>query len=152
MGTLVPCEFAFVAHSDGDVAVHALMDAILSAIGEKDIGHLFPVDDSRYDDADSIELLQTVLKKATDKGRALQNVSVAIIAERPMLAPYIDQMRNNMSHVLRIPCERIGITATTNEQVGDLGDCKSIACFATALLQNRENRRVFAKCNQKLRN
>ena len=135
MGTLVPCEFAFVAHSDGDVAVHALMDAILSAIGEKDIGHLFPVDDSRYDDADSIELLQTVLKKATDKGRALQNVSVAIIAERPMLAPYIDQMRNNMSHVLRIPCERIGITATTNEQVGGLGDCKSIACFATALLQ-----------------
>ena len=76
-----------------------------------------------------------MLKKATDKGRVLQNVSVAIIAERPMLAPYIDQMRNNMSHVLRIPCERIGITATTNEQVGDLGDCKSIACFATALLQ-----------------
>ena len=111
------------------------MDAILSAIGEKDIGHLFPVDDSRYDNADSIELLQTVLKKATDKGRAFQNVSVSIIAERHMLAPYIDQMRNNMSHVLRIPCERIGITATTNEQVGDLGDCKSIACFATALLQ-----------------
>ena len=134
MGTLIPCEFSFVAHSDGDVAVHALMDAILSAIGEKDIGHLFPVDDSRYDDADSLELLQTVLKKATEKGRSLKNVSVAIIAERPMLAPYIDQMRNNMSRALKIPCERIGITATTNEQVGDLGDSKSIACFATALL------------------
>ncbi len=134
MGTLIPCEFSFVAHSDGDVAVHALMDAILSAIGEKDIGHLFPVDDSRYDDADSLELLATVLKKAADKGRSLKNVSVAIIAERPMLTPYIDEMRNNMSCVLKIPCEKIGITATTNEQVGNLGDCKSIACFATALL------------------
>ncbi len=134
MGTLIPCEFAFVAHSDGDVAVHALMDAVLSAIGEKDIGHLFPVDDARFDDANSLELLATVLDTAAKKGRTLQNVSVAIIAERPMLAPYIDQMRNNMSRALKIPCERIGITATTNEQVGDLGDCKSVACFATALL------------------
>ncbi len=135
MGTFVPCEFSFVAHSDGDVAVHALMDAILSAIGEKDIGHLFPVDDSRYDDANSLDLLDVVLKKATAKGLELKNVTVAIIAERPMLAPYIDQMRNNISKMLKIPCERIGITATTNEQVGDLGDSKSIACFATALLQ-----------------
>lgn len=134
LGTLIPCEFAFVAHSDGDVAVHAIMDAILSAIGEKDIGHLFPVDDSKYDDADSIDLLKTVLKLANDKGYALVNISVAIIAERPMLAPYVDLMRNNMSSVLGIPCKHIGITATTNEQVGDLGDCKSIACFATALL------------------
>lgn len=134
LGTLIPCEFAFVAHSDGDVAIHALMDAILTAIGEKDIGHLFPVDDERYDDADSCELLKTVLSHATQKGYAVQNVSVAIIAERPMLAPYIDSMRNNMSSILNIPAGRIGISATTNEGVGDLGDCKSIACFATVLL------------------
>lgn len=63
LGTLIPCEFSFVAHSDGDVAIHALMDAILSAIGEKDIGHLFPVDDTRYDGADSVDLLRTVLQK-----------------------------------------------------------------------------------------
>ena len=134
LGTLIPCEFSFVAHSDGDVAVHALMDAILSAIGEKDIGHLFPVDDTRYDGADSIELLRTVLQKATDKGYHVINASISIIAERPMLAPYIDAMRNNLSAVLQIPCQKIGITATTNEQVGDLGDCKSIASFATVLL------------------
>lgn len=134
LGTFIPCEFDFVAHSDGDVAVHALMDAILSAIGEKDIGHLFPVDDSKYDDADSIDLLKTVLELAKNKGYTLVNVSVAIIAERPMLAPYIDLMRNNMSSILHIPCKRIGITATTNEQVGDLGDCKSVACFSSALL------------------
>lgn len=136
LGTLIPCEFDFVAHSDGDVAVHALMDAILSAIGEKDIGHLFPVDDAKYDDANSIDLLKTVLELAKNKGYTLVNISVAIIAERPMLAPYIDLMRNNMSSILHIPCNRIGITATTNEQVGDLGDCKSIACFATALCRS----------------
>lgn len=134
MGTFIPCEFAFVAHSDGDVAVHALMDAILSAIGEKDIGHLFPVDDCRYDGADSVELLGKVLQKADEKGYCVQNVAVSVIAERPMLAPYIDAMRNNMSAILGIPCDRIGITATTNEQVGDLGDSKSVAAFATALL------------------
>lgn len=134
LGTLIPCDFSFVAHSDGDVAIHALMDAILSAIGEKDIGHLFPVDDCRYDEADSTLLLHTVLQKATGKGYSVKNVSVSIIAERPMLAPYIDAMRNNMSAILNIPCQRIGITATTNEQVGNLGDCNSIAAFATVLL------------------
>ena len=134
LGTLIPCEFSFVAHSDGDVAIHALMDAILSAIGEKDIGHLFPVDDTRYDGADSVDLLRTVLQKASDKGYRAINVSVSIIAERPMLAPYIDAMRNNMSAILQIPCQKIGITATTNEQVGNLGDCTSIASFATVLL------------------
>lgn len=135
MGTLIPCEFSFVAHSDGDAAVHALMDAILSAIGEKDIGHLFPVDDSRYDDANSLDLLSEVLELARSKGFEPVNVTVAIIAERPMLAPYIDLMRNNMSRALGIPPKRIGITATTNEQVGELGSCNAIACFATALLK-----------------
>lgn len=135
LGTLIPCQFSFIAHSDGDVAIHALMDAILSAIGEKDIGHLFPVDDARYDGANSVELLKTVLGKANEKGYSVKNVAVSVIAERPMLYPHIDAMRNNMSAILQIPCERVGITATTNEQVGDLGDCKSIACFATVLLQ-----------------
>ncbi len=134
MGTLIPCEFDFVAHSDGDVAIHALMDAILTAIGEKDIGHLFPVDDSRFDDANSVDLLNEVLKKMHSKGYQLQNVSVTIIAERPMLNRYIDLMRNNMSAILSIPTSRIGISATTNEQVGNLGDCNSIAAFATVLL------------------
>lgn len=134
MGTTIPCEFSFIAHSDGDVAIHALMDAILSAIGEKDIGHLFPVDDEKYDGANSVDLLCTVLEKAKNKGYSLQNCAVSIIAERPMLSPYIDKMRNNMSAVLSVPSDKIGITATTNEQVGDLGNCESIACFATALL------------------
>lgn len=133
-GTFIPCEFSFVAHSDGDVAVHALMDAILTALGQKDIGHLFPVDDSRYDDADSIDLLRQVVSIAKDKGYRVRNVSATIIAERPMLAPYIDAMRANISAVLGISADFVGVSATTNEQVGDLGDSKSVAAFATALL------------------
>lgn len=136
LGTFIPCEFSFVAHSDGDVAIHAIMDAILTATGEKDIGHLFPVDDKKYDGADSAKLLREVLERTKNKGYLVQNVSVAVIAEKPMLAFYIDAMRNNMSALLGIPAQRIGISATTNEGVGDLGDCKSIACFATVLLQN----------------
>lgn len=136
MATFIPCEFSFVAHSDGDVAIHALMDAILTATGEKDIGHLFPVNDEKFDNADSADLLNKVLDITYNKGYRIQNVSVSIIAERPMLAFYIDAMRNNMSAILKIPTQRIGISATTNEGVGDLGDCNSIACFATVLLQN----------------
>ncbi len=135
LGTFIPCEFSFVAHSDGDVPIHALMDAILTAIGEHDIGHLFPVDDPLYDGANSVELLKQVLARAYDKQYSIVNASISIIAERPLLSPHITQMRVNMSKILQIPAERIGISATTNEQVGELGDCQSIAAFASVLLQ-----------------
>ena len=130
----MPCDFSFIAHSDGDVPVHAIMDAILSALGEKDIGHFFPVDDERYDNADSIELLFTVLKIASERGYKVNNVTVAIIAERPMLAPYIDTMRANMSNLLGISQSRVGVSATTNEKVGDIGNGKAIAAYATVSL------------------
>lgn len=134
LGTKIPCEYSFVAHSDGDVPLHALMDAILSAIGEKDIGHMFPVDDDKYDNADSVDLLNQVLSKAAFKGYSINNISVSIIAETPMLYPYIDLMKNNMSKLLDIPCEKIGITATTNEGVGNIGSKEAIAAFATVSL------------------
>lgn len=137
LSTFIPCNHSFVAHSDGDVAIHALMDAILSSLGEKDIGHLFPVDDAKYDDANSVDLLNEVLTLVDKKGYKLNNISVSIIAEEPKLMPYIDQMKNNMSKVLSIPCDRIGISATTNEQVGDIGSCQSIAAFATISLLNK---------------
>lgn len=134
LGTLIPCDYEFIAHSDGDVAIHALMDAMLSAIGEKDIGHLFPVDDERYDGADSIELLKQVLEKVNNKGYSLNNISVSIIAETPKIMPYIDQMKNTMSSILSIPCEKIGISATTNESIGEIGSCQAVAVFATISL------------------
>ena len=135
LGVSVPCEYSFIAHSDGDVPIHALMDAILSALGQKDIGHLFPVDDPRYDNADSIELLLRVLSIAREQGYSVHNMSVSIIAERPMLSPYIDKMQTVMANLLGISRERIGVSATTNEKVGDIGDGKAIAAYATVLLK-----------------
>lgn len=136
LGVKVPCDFSFIAHSDGDVPIHAIMDAILSALGEKDIGHLFPIDDSRYDDANSMELLFTVLKIASERGYKVNNVTVAIIAERPMLSPYIDVMRGNMANLLGISISNVGVSATTNEQVGEIGAGKAIAAYATVSLTN----------------
>lgn len=134
LGVLVPCEYSFVAHSDGDVPVHAIMDAILSALGEKDIGHYFPVDDEQYDGADSMDLLYKVLTVARAKKYRVHNATVAIIAERPMLAPYIDAMRKKISDALGIAIERVGVSATTNEKVGDIGDGNAIAAYASVLL------------------
>ncbi len=135
LGTFINCPFSFVAHSDGDVPVHALMDAILSAVGEKDIGHFFPVDDPKYDNADSMTLLSSVLDIAFKKGYSISNAAISIIAEQPILAPYIDEMRARTSDILNIRPERVGITATTNEKIGEIGNCKAIAAYATVLLQ-----------------
>jgi len=134
LGVKIDCPFSFVAHSDGDVPIHALMDAILSAIGDLDIGHLFPVNDTRYDGADSMELLKVVLARASKQEFIVRNVSVCIIAERPMIAPHIDAMKHTLSAVLNLPVDHIGISATTNEQVGALGNSQAIAAFASVLL------------------
>ena len=135
LGVKVPCDYSFIAHSDGDVPIHAVMDAVLSALGQKDIGHMFPVDDPRYDGADSVELLLRVLSVAREHGYGIYNMTVSIIAERPMLSPYIDKMQSVMSNLLSIPYERIGISATTNEKVGDIGEGKAIAAYASVLLK-----------------
>lgn len=134
LGVKIDCPFSFVAHSDGDVPVHALMDAILSAIGEPDIGHLFPVNDPKYDGADSMELLAQVLERAYNKDFIVRNVSVCIIAEKPMIAPHIPAMKQTLSTALSLPIDHIGISATTNEQVGALGNSQAIASFASVLL------------------
>ncbi len=130
-GVKVPCEFAAVAHSDGDVPIHAIMDAILTAVGEKDIGHYFPVDDPKYDGANSAELLSKVVGIALTKGYRPSNVSVGIIAEKPMLSPYINKMKKSLATFLGISEERVGVAATTNEGVGVLGAQEAVAAFAS---------------------
>ncbi len=135
LGIELPCDMAFIAHSDGDVPAHALMDAILSAIGEKDIGHLFPVDDARYDGADSMELLRAVVRIARMKGYAPFNASVTVIAQRPYLSPYVDRMRASAANALGIDTTRVGISATTNEEVGEIGDGKAVAAYATVSMK-----------------
>lgn len=135
-GVKIPCPYSLVAHSDGDVPIHAIMDAILSALGEKDIGHHFPVDDPRYDDVDSMLLLDTVMDVCHKKGYKVENVTATVIAESPKLAPYINEMRARTCARLGVPVECVGIAATTNEQVGEIGDGKAIAAYATVLLSS----------------
>lgn len=134
-GVKIPFDRAFDAHSDGDVPLHAVMDAILSSLGLKDIGHLFPVNEDAFKGADSADLLKQVLNIAKQKGYKPSNASVAVIAERPKLAPYIDDMKTALANILNIPTSRVGITATTNEGVGVLGKEEAIAAFAVVSLE-----------------
>ena len=134
-GVKIPSESGLKAHSDGDVLLHALMDALLSAAGRKDIGHYFPDCDERFKDADSKELLKQVLAMLETDGYKPQNVSIAVQAEKPKLAGYIDEMKNSLAHLLALDPTAIGITAGTNEGLGYVGEGKGIIVNAYVLLQ-----------------
>ena len=121
-GTEIPYELGLLGHSDADVAVHALMDAILGALALGDIGHLFPDSDPRYKDADSMALLREVKAKMDACGYALGNLDITIIAERPKLAPYITQMRENLAAAFGCELSRISVKATTEEGLGLAGN------------------------------
>lgn len=131
-GVPVPSDRALKAHSDGDVLVHALMDALLSAAGLRDIGFYFPDGDPRYRGADSMKLLAEVMEKVRGLGFRVANVSVSVLCESPRLSPYIERMRENLRAALS--CEAVAIAAGTNEKLGYIGERKGITAYATALL------------------
>lgn len=134
-GTDIPYELGLLGHSDADVAVHALMDAILGALALGDIGHMFPDNDPKYKDADSMELLRTVISKMNDSGYALGNLDITIIAEKPKLAPFIGQMRENLAGAFECEVSRVSVKATTEEGLG-LGGA-GIGAHAVVLLEKR---------------
>ena len=134
-GVKIPSESGLIAHSDGDVRIHALMDALLSAAGLRDIGFYFPDSNPDFKNADSTALLQTVLHLITERGFAVANVSIAIQAEKPRLAKYIDEMKNTLSALLKIDPTAVGVTAGTNEGLGYVGEGKGITVHAYALLR-----------------
>ncbi len=134
-GVKIPSESGLIAHSDGDVLVHAVMDAMLSAAGLKDIGHYFPDTDEKWKGASSIEMLKQVLTLLEKQSYGVQNLSVAIQAERPRLAKYIDDMKNVLSGVLKIDQTAIGISAGTNEGLGYVGEGKGITVHAYVMLK-----------------
>ena len=134
-GVKIPSESGLIAHSDGDVLIHALMDALLSAAGLKDIGHYFPDTDQRFKGANSMDMLKKVLSLIKNEGFSAKNVSIAIQAEKPRLAKYIDEMKNSLSSVLRLDPTAIGISAGTNEGLGYVGEGKGITVNAYVLLQ-----------------
>ena len=133
-GVTVPSDSGLIAHSDGDVALHALMDSLLSAAGLKDIGHYFPDTDERFRGANSMALLAEVVRLIAKRGFAPRNVSIAIQAEKPRLAGYIDKMKKSVAAALSIDETAVGITAGTNERLGYVGEGKGITVYATSLL------------------
>lgn len=123
------------AHSDGDVLCHAVMDALLSAAGLADIGHYFPDTDPQYKGADSLALLGKVRALVENEGFAVGNISAAIVAQEPKLAPHIQKMKQNIADVLQISERAVGISAGTNEGLGYLGRGEGITVIATVLIK-----------------
>ncbi|MCM1438457.1 MAG: 2-C-methyl-D-erythritol 2,4-cyclodiphosphate synthase [Roseburia sp.] len=138
-GVKVPCDVGLVAHSDGDVALHAVMDAILSAAGLKDIGHYFPDSDPAYGGADSAELLKRVIKLIAENGYAVDGLSVAVQAEKPRLAKHIDEMVERLSLLTGAEKSAISITAGTCEGLGFVGEKRGICVYCTAVLNKIRN-------------
>ncbi|MFZ7158990.1 2-C-methyl-D-erythritol 2,4-cyclodiphosphate synthase [Avibacterium gallinarum] len=133
-GVAVPYEKGLLAHSDGDVALHALTDALLGAVALGDIGKLFPDTDPQYKGADSKGLLQEAYRQVQGKGYKIGNVDVTIIAQAPKMRPHIDNMRAAIAQVLDCDVEQVNVKATTSEKLGFTGRGEGIACEAVALL------------------
>lgn len=133
-GVLIPHEKGTVAHSDGDVVLHTLCDALLGAAGLRDIGFHFPDNSSEFKDISSMVLLERTYKLIQEKGYKLGNADITICLEKPKLKDHIEQMRENISEVLKVDISDIAIKATTTEKLGYVGDEKGIATYATCLI------------------
>lgn len=137
-GVDVPCARGLAGHSDADVVAHALMDAVLGALREGDIGKLFPDNDPAYEGADSLVLMRRVAELARERGWRVADADCTIAAQTPKLAPYREQMRANMAAALGVPVEAVGVKATTTERLGFVGREEGIAAWAVALLERIE--------------
>lgn len=133
-GVTIPWEKGLLGHSDADVVLHALMDALLGAAALGDIGGMFPDSDEAYRGADSRVLLRSVGAALTEKGFSVGNVDVTLVAQRPKVAPYIQGMRENIASDLQIPLENVSVKATTEERLGFTGREEGMAAQAVALL------------------
>ena len=134
-GVNIPYELGLDGHSDADVLLHAVMDALLGAAGLRDIGHHFPDTDMRYKGADSMELLRCVAGKLQAAGYRVSNVDVTMIAQQPKLKPHIPQMMENIANALEIAPDRVNVKATTEEHLGFTGTMEGMACHAVCLLE-----------------
>lgn len=133
-GVKVPCDAGLVAHSDGDVVIHALCDALLGAVALGDIGKHFPDTDAAYAGADSRELLRDVLALVVGQGFELINIDITVIAQKPKLAPHIDAMKNLLASDLGLAQNAVNVKATTTERLGYVGREEGIAAHSVVLL------------------
>ncbi len=133
-GVEIPFDKGLLGHSDADVLVHALMDALLGAAGLRDIGHYFPDTDVAYQGADSIHLLGQVRELLTGRGWRPINVDCSLLCERPRISPYREAMKSRLAETLGVSPDDIGLKATTNEGLGFIGAGEGIAAYAVALI------------------
>ena len=131
-GVRIPSETGFVAHSDGDVAIHALCDALLGALALGDIGHLFPDTSDEWKGVDSKILLEKVVALLSERGWRVGNVDVTIALQRPKLAPHILSMRETLAPILGIPVDAVSVKATTTERLGFVGRGEGCEVWASA--------------------
>ena len=136
-GVEIPYIHGLDGHSDADVLLHAVMDALLGAAALRDIGYHFPDTDMRYKGADSRMLLRCVGEKIAEAGYRVGNVDVTVIAQKPKLKEYIPQMTENIAKDLNVELGQINVKATTEEHLGFTGDGSGMACHAVCLLENR---------------
>ncbi|WP_077623941.1 2-C-methyl-D-erythritol 2,4-cyclodiphosphate synthase [Sediminibacillus massiliensis] len=135
-GIEIPYEKGLLGHSDADVLLHTIADACLGAIGEGDIGKHFPDTDPAYKDADSVKLLEEVWAIVREKGYALGNLDCTVIAQAPKMAPYIEEINQNVARILQAEPSRVNVKATTTEKLGFTGRKEGIAAQAVVLLHN----------------
>ncbi len=137
-GVEIPYSLGLGGHSDADVVLHALMDALLGAAALPEIGYFFPDWDKRWERASSIDLLKKVVNKVSSAGFKIVNVDLVIIAEEPVLAPYREKMRESIARAISLEGCRVGIKATSTEKLGFVGRKEGIAAQAVVLLQEKD--------------
>lgn len=138
-GVKIPYEKGLLGHSDADVLLHAIMDALLGAAALGDIGKHFPDNDPAYKGADSLMLLGRVGELLSDEGYVIENIDSTIIAQKPKMAPHIEQMRRNIADTLGLDISRVNVKATTEEGLGFTGTGEGISAQAVALIMSVEN-------------
>lgn len=134
-GVKIPFQLGLLGHSDADVLLHAVSDALLGAAGLGDIGKHFPDTDPQYKGADSLELLRIVGQKVAQAGYGIGNIDVTLIAQKPKVRPYIEEMEHNIASALGIDPSRVNVKATTEEGLGFTGNLEGIACHAVCLIE-----------------
>lgn len=139
-GVHIPCGYRLIAHSDGDVLIHALCDALLGACALGDIGKFFPDTDAKYRGIDSRELLREVVRRVGGEGYAVVNADLTLIAQVPKVAPHVASMRERLAQDLGVAIGAVNVKATTNEGMGHIGRKEGIAGHAVVLLSRLSNR------------
>lgn len=141
-GVSIPFDLGLEGHSDADVLTHALIDSLLGAMGAGDIGYHFPDNDPAYKNISSMELLEKVIEKMQEAGYGINNADMTVICQRPKLAPYIDEMRDNIAKTCQIPPASVNIKATTTEMMGFTGRGEGIAAQSVVLLQTSPDENI----------